>query len=136
MLSILRIFLLILLFFIAINAFYGGWLLISDPSGEAIQIPVELLDGTPFDDYLIPGIILLLVNGILGLVVAFMIIFRNILYPRFLILQGIVLIVWLTVELILNIDFFAAILHIPLYTIAVIFIVVGWMFEKKLSNAI
>ena len=136
MIKVLRIFLLILLFFLAINAVYGGWLLIADPSGEAIQIPKELLEGTPFKDYLIPGIILILANGLLSFVTAFMIIFRYKLYPQFLVLQGVVLIGWLTVELIMNLDFFAAILHFPLYTIAAIFIVSGWIFIRKSIHAI
>ncbi|MCF8245041.1 MAG: hypothetical protein K9J37_11315 [Saprospiraceae bacterium] len=57
--------LIFLLFFNAIGAYYGSYMLISDPSGSKIKMPIEMLQGTPFSDYLIPGFILLLVNGIL-----------------------------------------------------------------------
>jgi hypothetical protein len=43
---------------------------VSDPSGATIGLPLEWLKGSPFSDYLIPGLILSSVLGILPLVVA------------------------------------------------------------------
>ena len=132
----LRIIAIILLIFLAANAIGGSIFLIVDPSGEAIQIPVELLQGTPFNDYLIPGIVLLFANGFLSLAVARVTIKKVKYYPWSIILQGCVLIGWLTAELILNIDFFAPILHYPLYTIGLILIVSGLIIMKRGQSAI
>lgn len=108
----------------------GSLFLIADPSGKTIQIPIELLNGTPFSDYLIPGIILLFANGILSVVIAILTVKKIKHYQWFIILQGCVLIGWLTVELILNIEFFSPVLHYPLYSIGIIFIVTGLISKK------
>ena len=134
--NILRIFSIILLLFLAINAFWGSIYLIADPSGKAIQIPIELLEGTPFSDYFIPGIILFISIGVLSLSVAFITIKKVKNYPWFIILQGCVLIGWLTTEIILNKDFFSSVLHYPFYTIGVLFIVFGSMITIRGENDI
>lgn len=41
----------------------GGIGLVSDPSGASVGIPVDWLQGSPFPDYLIPGLVLLTVLG-------------------------------------------------------------------------
>ncbi len=46
----------------------GGLSLTLKPDGSVMQMPTSLLDGSPFADYLIPGLILLLVLGVLPLV--------------------------------------------------------------------
>ena len=61
----LRVILIILLIFNAIGAYYGSFMLITDPTGVAIKMPPDMLQGAPFQDYFVPGIILLLVNGVL-----------------------------------------------------------------------
>lgn len=129
--NIFRTFALILLFILAVSAFFGSWGLISDPSGKAIQIPIEMLEGTPFSDYLIPGIILLFANGFLSLVIAVLTIKKTKHYPWFIILQGCVLIGWLTAELILNKEFFYPIMHYPLYSIGILLIFTGFIIEKR-----
>ncbi len=48
----------------------GGFLLSIRPDGSIMGIPVSYLDGSPFRDFLIPGLILLLVLGVLPLVAA------------------------------------------------------------------
>ncbi len=49
---------------VGIGAAVSGMLFIIRPSGELLQAPVEMLAGSPFRDFFIPGIILFLVNGI------------------------------------------------------------------------
>jgi hypothetical protein len=127
----LRIFAIILLFFIALNAILGSLCFIGDPSGKTIQIPIELLESTPFNDYLIPGIILFIAIGLLSLVTAYLTIKKVEIYPWFIILQGCVLIGWLTVELFLNIEFFSPILHYPFYSIGILFIVFGFIIKHR-----
>ena len=43
--------------------------LVAAPDGRIMQMPVSYLDGSPFSDYLIPGLIILLVLGVFRLVV-------------------------------------------------------------------
>jgi len=42
----------------------GGLLLVLDASGARLGTPIELLDKTPFTTFLVPGIVLLIVNGL------------------------------------------------------------------------
>lgn len=61
--------LLILLFFQSASGFYGGGALIMDPTGNLLQMPMALLESSPFPDFLIPGIILFSILGIFPLIV-------------------------------------------------------------------
>lgn len=49
---------------VGIGAAVSGVLLVIRPSGELLQAPVEMLKGSPFSDFFVPGIVLFLVNGI------------------------------------------------------------------------
>jgi len=53
----------VLQIFIGITAVLGGFGLVSDPSGTKMAVPVELLKNSPFTNYLVPGLVLLIVNG-------------------------------------------------------------------------
>lgn len=70
--SKLSLYLLIfLLGFLAVGAFYGGIALIISPDGSIFKMPVEILTNSPFSNFLIPGIVLLLVFGVLPVFVIF-----------------------------------------------------------------
>lgn len=56
---------------LGIGAVFGGVVLVIDPSGELINMPITLLENSPFDSFLIPGIILFVVLGVLPLIVSF-----------------------------------------------------------------
>lgn len=56
---------------LGIGAIFGGLGLVIDPSGELIKMPISLLEYSPFSNFLIPGIILLVMLGILPLVVSY-----------------------------------------------------------------
>jgi hypothetical protein len=60
--------LMFLLLFLGISAIYGGYNLIVDPSGGQLQLPSGWIESTPFKNYLIPGLILFTVLGVLPLV--------------------------------------------------------------------
>jgi hypothetical protein len=49
---------------IGLGAVGGGIGLVSDPSGANLGFSVEWLSVSPFADYLVPGLILLVVNGL------------------------------------------------------------------------
>lgn len=114
-----------LLLLLGITALAGSYLLISDPSGKALQMPLELLNGTPFSSYLIPGIILLLTSGLSSLIIAWLAIKKTKNYPVWIILQGLVLLIWLSAELVLNSDFFTPHLHLPYYAIGALLLIFG-----------
>jgi len=63
--------LLALLLLLSVGALFGGGALVADPSGELLEMPVELLAGSPFRDYLLPGLVLFLLFGVAPLVVTF-----------------------------------------------------------------
>jgi len=60
-----------LLFFQAANAIAGGGALVVDPSGTLLKMPLEMLRYSPFHDFLIPGLVLLIVLGIIPLITFF-----------------------------------------------------------------
>lgn len=77
----------------------GGFGLIGDPTGEALGIPVEWLEGSPFRDYLIPGIVLFVVLGLEPLVVARAVWFGRPWSPPAAGLVGAALVVWIAVQI-------------------------------------
>jgi len=62
--KILRTGLLLIQLFNGISGVVGGFLLIKDPSGTGLGMPLSWLDGTPFSSYLVPGVVLLVINGL------------------------------------------------------------------------
>lgn len=58
-----------LLLLLAVGALFGGGALVADPSGGLLELPVSLLDGSPFSNYLWPGIVLFLLFGVAPLLV-------------------------------------------------------------------
>ena len=67
----MRSFLFILVSFIAVTSTLSGLLMISNPDGGILNLPLSLLDGTPFNDFLIPGILLTGVVGFVNLLAVF-----------------------------------------------------------------
>ncbi|MCU0452817.1 MAG: hypothetical protein MUE68_04100 [Bacteroidetes bacterium] len=59
-------------FFVALGALISGLMLFLAPSGDLLQISTDALAGSPFRDFLIPGLILFLVNGVGQAVAAFL----------------------------------------------------------------
>lgn len=91
----------VLLLFNGFGAIYGGWNLISHPDGSSLGMSVSLLKSSPFQDFLIPGIVLFLSNGLASIAVFI----GFLLKPRKLAwlvwAQGIILLIWLLVQIIL-----------------------------------
>ena len=54
----------LLLLFIGIGALISGPMLFLSPKGEAMQMSLDYLEGSPFPNYLVPGIILFLFIGV------------------------------------------------------------------------
>lgn len=56
---------LVLLAMLGIGALFGGGVLIISPSGELFGMPLSMLENSPFDNFLLPGIILFSVLGVM-----------------------------------------------------------------------
>lgn len=62
---LLSYFLMMQLGFLSIGAFYGGILMMADPSGKLLEMTTASLERSPFQDYFWPGLILLIGMGLL-----------------------------------------------------------------------
>ncbi|MGB5270446.1 hypothetical protein [Eudoraea sp.] len=60
--------LILLIFFQAISSIPSGLSLLSDPSGNGIGLSLDVLKNTPFKNFLIPGLFLLVVLGLIPLI--------------------------------------------------------------------
>lgn len=54
-----------IIFFQSLSGLFGGFSLIAEPSGASLRMPLDFLEGTPFNTYFIPGMILFLLLGVL-----------------------------------------------------------------------
>lgn len=88
----------VVLVFLALSGIVGAIPLILHPTGEPWTMPQTSLQRSPFHSYLVPGIILLLANGLLSLWVLWLTMRRRPGYDWWVIAQGIVLLSWPIVE--------------------------------------
>lgn len=113
---------------IGLGAVGGGFLLISDPSGEALGLPLNLLEGSLFHDFLIPGIFLLAVNGI-GSLVGAGLSFSGKRYAReTAIILGAILVAWIVIQvaIIRSIGW----LHVLYFILGIIETGLGWYIRR------
>ena len=87
--------------FLGIGAVAGGLMLILDPYGQRIGMPISFLDHSPFHSFLIPGIILLVSNGLMSLAIMVAAIRRMTNYGLWVAFQGCVLTGWITIEVLM-----------------------------------
>lgn len=104
-----------LLFFLALGGLLGGINLVLYPSGDLLSMPLSLLQNSPFRDYLIPGMILLIFLGTFPLLLVYALLVRpswtwaNVLniYSgqhwawAYSVYTGIILIVWIDIQIML-----------------------------------
>jgi len=86
------------LLFLAGTAILGAVPMIADPHGEPWEMPQSLLENSPFHSFLIPGIVLLVMNGLMSLVVLALTFRRSRNYGWWIAAQGSILFGWLAVE--------------------------------------
>ena len=83
---------------LSIGALAGGLVLMIAPRGEIMRLPLSALAGSPFDTYLVPGLILFGVLGLGPLVAALLAWLRHPLAPTAAFVVGVGLLIWLAVE--------------------------------------
>jgi hypothetical protein len=94
----------ILLSIVGLPAIFGGWMLMSDPSGESIGLTAQLLQLSPFNDYFIPGSILFFIIGLGSLMVIPMVVKGTPRATSCLVLAGLALCFWITVQMIMILE--------------------------------
>lgn len=110
-------------------ALYGGWELISYPDGSSLQLSTDYLHHTPFNDYLLPGIILFMANGLFGCIVLAALAFSIKYYPRLVIAQGIILSCWILAEILLL--HHIRLLHLPFGITGLLLVYLGAWLHKQ-----
>ena len=92
----------VLLVFLGLSGIAGGApMIVSSIWKTRAFMPLNLLQHSPFHSYLIPGIILLVANGLLALWIVRLVIQRRPRYGLWTALRGCVLMGWLVVECIM-----------------------------------
>lgn len=95
----MRIFLLILLLFVGLTATVSGCLLIGRPDGAWIQMPVSLLQASPFRNFLVPGIVLFAMVGLVNCTAAWLLIRRHRAQYNWAMLGGVMIGGWIVVQI-------------------------------------
>lgn len=128
----LRYIAIFLLLFNGIGALYGGGLLIVDPTGKLLQLPYEYIKDTVFGNYLLPGIVLFLFLGVGSIVLTALTFFRKYNYGRLMMYLGLIIVVWLSVQLItIRITYF---LQYIIGAVALLLVLIGYRLQKNIVN--
>jgi hypothetical protein len=116
------------LILLGLGALAGGIALVSQPDGSVMGFDVALLSGSPFSDYLLPGLILGGVFGVGSLVVAVMGMRRSRLAPFLAFAIGVAQMIWIVVQLgiIKEVSFLHPVCFVIGLVIAVAAVPWGW----------
>lgn len=87
-----------LLLLIGAAAVIAGFLLIVKPDGSLMKSSVDLLKNSPFENFLIPGICLLMFNGVLSLIGAYLVFVKNRFAGYGVMLLGVIMIIWISAQ--------------------------------------
>lgn len=87
--------------FLSFGALGGGGALLLGPRGEIIPLPLSALEGSPFETYFVPGLVLFTVLGLGPLAAARLVWLRHPLAPLAAIGTGLALLIWLAVEIVI-----------------------------------
>jgi hypothetical protein len=114
----------VLQLFIGLGAVGGGLALVLEPSGSNLGIPLEILKRSPFSTYLVPGIVLLVVNGLRSLVGGAASFTRHRFAGETAMALGIFLVAWIM----LQVYWFAGFhwLHVLYLGLGILEFVLGW----------
>lgn len=94
----MRLLLIVLVILTAFTATVSGIMLIMDPRGEGLGLTLGLLERSPFEDYLLPGILLAVIVGSSGLVALLFLLRKHRKQYTISLFHGAVLIIWLLAQ--------------------------------------
>lgn len=113
------------------GAFYGGLSLIRYPDGRGLQLDLALLQHSPFSNYLVPGMLLILFNGVLSALVLWMLLTRRPAAAQGIMLQGLILGTWILVQVMMIRVVF--ILHFIFLLIAIVLLLLGFLLKRSIE---
>ena len=119
--------------FIGLGAIGGGFMLVIDPSGSTLGVPLNFLEGSPFPDFLIPGIFLFTVNGIgsvAGAVLSFM---RRGYAKELAMVLGAILVAWIVIQV--SVIRSIGGLHILYFILGIAELGLGWHIRRHQFNS-
>lgn len=118
--------------FIGLGAVGGGLALMAEPDGAGIGMPVETLENSPFSDFLIPGIVLFLVNGVGNLLGATASFKRRTYAGGMAVALGLFLVAWIRIQ----VHWLGAFhwLHALYIVLGLSEFAMGWSLRKKLRT--
>ena len=119
--------------FIGIGAMGGGFMLVKDPSGSALGVPLSLLEGSPFPNFLIPGIFLLAVIGVGSMIGAGLSFTRRRYAQEIAIVLGAILIAWILIQVVIIKSF--SWLHILYFILGVVELGIGLYIRRHRDKA-
>ncbi|NUN99003.1 MAG: hypothetical protein HUU01_00150 [Saprospiraceae bacterium] len=122
----------VLLLFNGIGALYGGWSLMTYPDGSNLQLPLAWLEHTPFSDFLIPGIVLFIANGLCSIFVFSALLFSYNKTALLVMAQGIILMGWIVVQVLLVQKYHP--LQLLLGIVGFLLFVTGWAMRRINQN--
>ncbi len=122
----------VLLLFNGIGALYGGGSLLFWPDGSNLQLPQNWLERTPFSSFFIPGLILFVANGLFSLFVFTALIRKHKQASLLVMAQGIILIGWIVVQILLVQKYHP--LQLIMGIVGIALLATGWL-QKKYSQA-
>ena len=118
---------------IGLGALGGGFMLVKDPSGSALELPISLLEGTPFPDFLIPGMFLLIVNGIGSMIGAGLSFTRRRYAQELAMVLGAILVAWIVIQVIIISSFHW--LHILYFILGIVELGIGLYIRRRRLQA-
>jgi len=88
----------IILAFVALGALPAGFSMIRHPDGSGLGMTADYLKNSPFKDFLVPGIFLFSVNGVLNLAGAILCFLRSRYASTVGLMLGVSLMIWIGVQ--------------------------------------
>ena len=83
------------------TALYGGVSMIIDPTGSSLSLPFYLLNGTMFKDFAIPGWIITLAIGMLGIISILAVLRKVFQYHLYIIIQGCIICILVIAQMVI-----------------------------------
>lgn len=125
----MRLLLLLLVSFITVTAVVSGLLMISNPDGKILGLSTELLGGTPFQDFRIPGMLLTIFVGGTNLIAVIFNLQRNKNRYNWAMAGGSMITGWIVIQMILiNITYWIQFLYLG---IGVLIILLAYQLKGK-----
>ncbi|HET7830325.1 MAG TPA: hypothetical protein VFL03_12260 [Candidatus Limnocylindrales bacterium] len=86
--------------FTAVGAIPVGLAMLTDTTGRSVGLPGGWIEATPFGSYLVPGLYLLLMNGVGMLLAAGLVVARHRWAPWLTAILGVGLVIWIAVQVV------------------------------------